>query len=180
MFDYRPVPAGSLHLFGMGVELQGKSREDGMNAIPYLRWSGRLLGALAAMVVAIDILTDRFGYAGLLDFRRTHLGEQALPVLVVTGALGLTYAWHREEAGARIAAWCGAVYGAICAFFMSPLAVWAVGGGVAMPALLLLAAERLERREGGDVVAGRLQGLPVNNQDGRGREQGDESQRTGE
>ena len=120
-----------------------------MRIIPYLRWSGRVLGALAALVVAIDILTDRFGYAGLLDFRRTHLGEEALPLLAVTGVLGLTYAWHREEAGARIAAWCGAVYGAICALFMSPIAVWAVGGGVAVPALLLLAAERLENSNNG-------------------------------
>lgn len=119
-----------------------------MSLIPFLRWTGRGIGALLALLVAIDILTDRFGYRGLLDFRQSGWLEHVLPLLVVTGALGLTYSWHREHTGANIALGCGLVYLGICAIHLMPYMTWTPGAALLVPAALLLLAERLEVRRG--------------------------------
>jgi hypothetical protein len=119
-----------------------------MSLIPFLRWTGRATGSLLALLVAIDILTDRFGYRGLLDFRQSGWLEHVLPLLVVTGALGLTYSWHREQTGANIALACGLVYLGICAIHLMPYVTWAPGAALLAPASLLLLAEKIEFRRG--------------------------------
>lgn len=119
-----------------------------MSLIPFLRWTGRAIGSLLALVVAIDILTDRFGYRGLLDFRQSGWLEHVLPLLVVTGALGLTYSWHREHTGANIALACGLIYVGICAIHLMPYVTWIPGAALIVPASLLLMAERIEFRRG--------------------------------
>jgi hypothetical protein len=119
-----------------------------MSLIPFLRWTGRATGSLLALVVAIDVLTDRFGYRGLLDFRQSGWLEHVLPLLVVTGALGLTYSWHREHTGANIALACGLIYTGICAIHLMPYVTWLPGAALIVPASLLLMAERIEFRRG--------------------------------
>lgn len=111
----------------------------------FYRWSGRILGILLALLVAIDILTDRFGYRGLLDFRRTNWAEQLLPFLVVTGALGLLYAWHREPAGANIALVSGLLYLVLCAYTLTPYSIWTLGAAIALAGFLLRLAHGAPR-----------------------------------
>ena len=109
------------------------------------RWSGRILGVFLAVLVAADILTDRFGYRGLLDFRRTNWVEQLLPFLVVIGALGLTYAWHREQTGANIALVSGLLYLGLCAYTLMPYSIWTLGAAVALAGFLLRLAHSAAR-----------------------------------
>lgn len=102
-----------------------------------LRWAGRATGAFLVLTVLIDLLTDRFGYQGVLDFPRTKRLEEWLPLLAVGGALGLIYAWHRERFGAGITMACAFAYLAICALVAAPAAHWVPGAALLLPALLL-------------------------------------------
>ncbi len=121
------------------------------------RWSGRVLGILLALLVAVDILTDRFGYRGLLDFRRTNWIEQLLPLLVVTGALGLTYAWHREQTGANIALVSSVLYLGLCAYTLMPYSIWTLGAAIALAGALLRLAHGAPRAQ--DLVEPRHENL---------------------
>lgn len=114
--------------------------------IHFLRWTGRLMAAAVAFLLAIDILTSGPHTFEMLAFRRFFWVRDLLSLLFAGGVLGLVYAWHREQTGARIAVTCGALFLATCAALTRPTGDWSAGLLPLVPGAFLLLAGHLEHR----------------------------------
>jgi len=110
-----------------------------------LRWTARLMGALAAMFYLAFFVGEgllgpehhiRDGFEGI----SFQIGGGIVMLLV--SSLGLLMAWHWERAGAWVALWALVVFAAV--FYPRGFPISALIA-MAVPAILFLAAHKLTR-----------------------------------